>query len=211
MKFTHLCFAGLLIVAPLVSRALVFSPDAVSTNMGANGGTTIGNTILVGDLTLNGLNQEVHAISEPGNAWIGSIPSSPAVGTVTFSFNQMYSLTGLNLWNLTGDIASAGLKTVNIAFSTDGDTYNGSFSQMFAAGASTAENISFISAVNATHVRFEILSSQSAPSLAGFNQIKFTGERVTGTPSVPDGGSTLAILGATLLGLVGLRRRLNRG
>lgn len=213
MKFPHLCFAGLLmVVAPLMSRALVFSPTSASTTMDFGG--DINNTRnLLGFDSLNG----IHAAATLGNSWVGD--RSIAGGSVTYFLGGSYSLTKLSLWNLTdgsgGDTLGAYAVTgMDVLFSTNGSVFTAGApaSAAFVGGVSTGQDFSF-TAVNASYVRFENLTSNDR-SYVGFSEIRFTGESVSEVPSgpsVPDGGSTLAVLGATLLGLVGLRRRLNRG
>ncbi len=138
-------------------------------------------------------------------------------GLITFDLGSLYAVEDLVFWNQNaggpGDFGSSGLRNVDIQTSVDGTTFTSlliptTFLQQ--TGNTSAPQTVDIDR-NATHVRFNVLSNWGDPTYSGFAEVRFTGGLVNGVPnSVPDNGSLLAVFGATLLGLVGLRRRMNR-
>jgi hypothetical protein len=175
-----------------------FNNPAVSINTVANGSG-------LSSLSLNA----THASPLFGNAWASD--SGITTGNITFNLNGLYSLAGFSLWNFNQPtLFSWGINGVNIQTSTDGTNFNtaiGAPTQFAIATSSTQnpEQFSF-APVNASYVRFQVLSNYGNSTQVGLSEVQFDGTAASVT-SVPE---PVTIFG-TLMGLGGgaaLKRRL---
>jgi F5/8 type C domain len=142
------------------------------------------------------------------SSWLGFLNSG---SLITFNLNGTYSLAGFSLWNIGSQNTTIGVNGVNVLTSTDGATFNpviGSPNQ-FAIGDNAAtespEQSSF-APVNASYVRFQVLSNYGNSTLVGLSEVQFNSAPASAS-AVPE---PVTIFG-TLMGLGGgaaLKRRL---
>jgi hypothetical protein len=137
---------------------------------------------------------------------------------ITIDLGDTYSLTGVHIWNYNeGGQTGRGLKDVIINVSPDADTNNlaylGGWTFAEATGSSTYTGFDLdLTGLNASllsNVRyFQIVASgthgTSWDSYGGLAEIQFDAT----AQSVPDTGSTAALLGAGVIALGFARRRL---
>lgn len=140
----------------------------------------------------------------------GGLQTAPVTGSGTFTISDgTFSLSATLTWN---DIYTSGTgggtNTAGI-LNLSGITYSGSNADLLAlanAGTgATAVAFQFAPAMSLTELT-QALPSGSLPIASSYNGSVF-GE----APTVPDGGSTLALLGVALVGVESLRRKLKLG
>lgn len=178
-----------------------------TTDMGSGYGTSLFNTINREGL-VSPSPFATHGPTTPINSWVGS---QSLTGDVTFSFGSLFAIDGLTFWNQNsgGPAAggSTGIRNVMLSYSPDSIT----FYPLSGAPTLFAREFGFMSApqqfsfapVNARSIRFTIGSNHGDPLQTGFAEVQFSG----GSP-VPDGGTTIAMLGLSMAGIAAAQRKL---
>jgi hypothetical protein len=198
-----------------VKAVLVSGLTIVTANEGGNPNMTSDDAI-----NGNGLSSNTPALSGTHSAtWSDHWYSATKTPQITIDLGDTYSLTGVHIWNYNeGGQTGRGLKDVIINVSPDADTNNlaylGSWTFAEATGfynytgfdldltglktASLLSNVRYFQIVaSGTH-------GTSWDSYGGLAEIQFDAT----AQSVPDTGSTAALLGAGVIALGFARRRL---
>lgn len=188
-----MCLAALLALTSATHAA--FISGSINFSSGAGGGIILQDS--AGNITTNlaaatGIQSWLLAEVEEGS---GSFDTVPDGTSVLFSqpwvFNPSTSMTPL--WTIAGP--------ENFAFNLSSSTtvfQNGSFLAISGTGTFTGANY------DATPGTWAFTTQGSGA------QGKFSWSSSSVAASVPDGGTTVALLGGSLLGLCGLRRLLSR-
>jgi hypothetical protein len=210
LKSNHLSSvaAVVLLASAFSAQAALVSPISATTNMGSGFGTNLINTINGVGLSSLSLTA-THSATFPNNSWVSANVLS---GDITFNLGGTFSIEGLSFWNQNdggpGDNGITGIKNVVISSSLDNVTFTliAGAPSVFAresGSVSNAQQFSF-GKVNATHVKFSVASNYGDLSNTGFAEVKFN----SAAASVPDGGTTVAMLGLSLVGMGYARRKL---
>ncbi len=152
----------------------------------------------------------VHAPTDLENSWASELGTTE--GNIIFDLGGLQLIDGFSFWNLNAggpeEEGINGINKVTIWWSTDDKVYSkiddvpGSFDRQ-TGETSSPQQISF-APVNAAFVKFTVESNFGSVNYTGFAETQFR------TASVPDAGSTLALLGITLLGLGALKSKSSR-
>jgi hypothetical protein len=151
------------------------------------------------DGTASGLLGEITGIYTIGTiTTVGGVSSAPVTGTGTFVVHDgAFNLVGTLTWVSILQIGSGVTLNVQGTANLTNITYGGSNADLLAlAGAGSGSNtltFQFVPGVSLTTLR-------NGP---GPNQTSFSGSI---SPSVPDGGTTVALLGLGLAAVEGVRR-----
>ena len=178
-----------------------------TTNMGAGFGTNLLNTVNgvgLSALTLNA----IHNPSAPNNSWVSAL--GVLIGEVTFDLQGLYTVSGFSFWNQNaggpGLLGSTGINGVAVSYSTNGVVFvplpgaPASFARVM-TGPSPPQIFAF-APIDATHIRFQILSNWGDPSQTGFAEVGFDGV----ASAIPEPATGLLLLA----GLYGVRHRMRR-
>ena len=206
LRLTSCAVLAVLIVGLFATSAAAARIPLVTatTNMGSGFGTQLINTVNgvgLNALTLNAL----HAPSAPGNSWVSLAPTT--TGQVTFDLGGMWLVDGFSFWNQNaggpGALGSTGINRVNVLFSTNGALFLPipgapvNFAQVM-TGANSPPQMFAFAPLDATHIRFEILSNHGDLAQTGFAEVGFSAQE----SPIPEPATGLLILA----GLVALRK-----
>lgn len=206
-RFIRCCLLILTItlVTTTSGSAALLSAVSATSDMGGSYGTSLTLAIDGSGLTPVSLTG-VHDPTIPGNSWISD--NGDLTGDITFDLGGLQAINGFSFWNQNDGgperFGVNGIQAVMISSSTDGNSFNPMigaptvFAQEFGQ-FSSAQQFSFAT-VNASFIRLTVLSNFGDPTNTGFAEVQFN------TAAVPDAGSSLVLLGISLLGLGGTRR-----
>jgi hypothetical protein len=130
---------------------------------------------------------------------VGIVSSAPVTGVGSFVIHDgSATLSGTLSWVDLVQVGAGSILNDSGMIDLTGITYGGSNPDLLAlASAGNAANV----------LTFQFIPAVSLTTLAGSpNSTSFSGSITT----VPDGGATVALLGFVLVGIEGLRRRINR-
>ncbi len=195
-----LCAAFLFISATSASAALVSAVSATTT-MGSAFQSDLANTI--NGVGLDSLSlTATHGSTDPSNSWISD--EGTLSGKITFDLGGVFAIQGFSFWNQNaggpGEPGAAGIRDLVVSTSLD----NVTFTAVPGAPIEFAEDPNAVGiaqpfsfdTVNAQYVQFAVASNYGDPRSVGFAEVQFDSRQA----SVPDGGSTLVMLGTLLLG-----------
>jgi len=203
---------AIVLFAPSLSRAdlsitLGNNPQPGEENVLLNTGTT-GNTVL-GTLNQSGFLVDftsTQVLTEPSNgqARIEATNNSSQVPVTDISFSLANGTFTDAIFNpfIGGTIGSPGDATITVVGKdamANPETFTGTFS------LGNGQNFFTVVASNG-----EVIDSISLSAISGFGFTDLRQVRISGAtiPSVPDTGTTLSLLGASVLALALLRRKL---
>ena len=190
-----------------LSIALGNNPQPGEENVLLNTGTT-GNTV-VGTLNQSGFLvnfTSTQVLTEPSNgqARIEAINSSSQVPVTDISFSLANGTFTDAIFNpfIGGTIGSPGEATITVV-GKDAMANPETFTEKFSLG--NGQNFFTVVASNG-----EVIDSISLSSITGFGFTDLRQVRISGAsvPSVPESSTTLSLLGASILALTLLRRKL---
>jgi len=218
-KLTAAALILSLATACQLTAGSIISATSAVINSGGPGAGSITNTFDQSGLSSNYVSgvtdfdtylasNPTHTVTFSGYEWFSNYGTTGAV--VTYDLGSVKTIDALALWNE----ESSGIGLLNLLWSNDNLNFTAFASGLTPFDNPLGNNVSYpaevfsFSAISTRYVRFEISNSPqldpgSYPS-AAIGEVAF---REGSSSRVPDNGSTLALIGGAIVGLVSLRRR----
>ena len=202
---------------PQAAQAQRISGVTASTNMGTRpGGASLANTVNGTGLDSPSLTaNHISGGLDPTVLW--ATPNGTLTGLLEFDLGGLYNVSGFSFWNFRTFGTNAGIRGVDVAFSTNGVDFSSAlgtpteFAQASLASATNAPEIFSFSPVSATHVRFTVTSNWGNLALTGFNEVGFSGTASTPSSVTPELPGAMQLLPALLpVALIGARKRFKK-
>ena len=201
-----------------VSAMPMLSAQSVSTNMGQNFAVTniINQTGLSSGYTSGVTDFDAYIAGIPthtsqmGTDWVSA---GNTTGYVDFDFGSVATIESIAIWNVSltnPNRLNTGVSRLGIYSSSTTDFTTSTFLGEFAisqptANPTTAQVLSLSTAATGQYLRFDILSNYGSSTWTALGEVAFE----TAGNAVPE-PTTILLLGAGLLGLVGFRRKLQK-
>jgi hypothetical protein len=156
-------------------------------------------------------NHDAYSAAGSGNHWTTSAAGNVLDNWIQWGFGSAQTLDTIHLWNhqSNGGLANnSGYDVGNfsLTFLDAGLNTLGTYSGTLAFDSNAAQSFNFGALSGISFVRFDVNGVQNANTpYTGLAEVAFG--TVVASVGVPDGGSTAALLAASLLGFVAFSRR----